>query len=67
MIKRVVKYLKGTMQIGLVFGKEVNKHLPRDPSPYVLIKYADSNFARDFADQKSVKSYFFFLNEAVVL
>ena len=64
--KRVIRYLKGTIQMGLVFGREVNSHLPRDPPPYGLVGYADSNFAGDPADQKSVMGYCFFLNRAVV-
>lgn len=55
------------MQIGLVFGREVNSHLPKDPPPYGLIGYVDSNFAEDLADQKSVIGDCFYLNGAVVL
>ena len=65
--KKVVRYLKSTIQIGLVFGKEVNSHLPRDPPPYDLVGYADSNFAEHPIDRKSVMSYCFFLNGAIVL
>ena len=64
---RVVRYLKDNMQMGLVFGKEVNSYLPKDPPPYGLIGYAESNFAEDPADRKSVMGYCFFLNGAVVL
>lgn len=34
--------------------------------PYGLIGYADSNFAEDLKDQKSVISYCFFLNKVVI-
>lgn len=55
--KRVVGYLKGIMQMGLIFGKEVKGHLPRNPPPYDLIGYPDNNFARDPKDSKSVMGY----------
>lgn len=68
-VKKVVPYLKGTMQMGLVLGKESNSYLhpsPTSPSPYGLISYTDSNFAGDPKDRKSVMGYCFFLNGAVV-
>lgn len=58
--KRVVRYLKGTMQMGLMFGRTTI-----NPPPYGLTGYADSNFAGDPADRKSVMGYCFFLNGAV--
>lgn len=64
--KRVVRYLKGTMHMGLVFGRESNNRLPRNPPPYGLTGYADSNFAEDPEDRKSVMGHCFFLNGAVV-
>lgn len=48
--KRVVRYLKGTMQMGFVFGKEVNSHFPRDPPLYGFIRYVDKDFAKDLVD-----------------
>lgn len=38
--KRVVKYLKGIMQIKLIFGRE-------NQFTYALINYANSNFIKD--------------------
>ena len=64
--KRVVRYLKGTIEMGLIFGRESAERSPRDPSPYGLVGYADSNFAGDPEDRKSVMGYCFFLNGAVV-
>lgn len=52
--------------MGLVFGREVNNYLLRDPTLYNLIEYVDSNFAEDPADQKAVMGYYFFLNRVVV-
>lgn len=59
-VKRVVRYLKGTMQIGLVFGQR-----SENQSPYTLTGYGNSNFAGDLEDHKLVMSYYFFLNEAI--
>lgn len=64
--KRVVRYLKGTITLGLVYGRQPNDQPPRDPLPYGLIGYANRNFARNPKDRKSVMGYCFFLNEAVV-
>lgn len=64
--KRVVQYLCGTMEMRLVFGRELSNRLPRDPPPYGLIGFADSNFAGDPGDYKSVIGHYFFLNGAVV-
>ncbi len=62
--KKVVRYLKGIMQMGLVFGREVKGHLLRDLPPYDFIGYANSNFAGNPGDRKSVMGYCFFLNGA---
>ena len=64
--KRVVRYLKRTIKMGLIFGRESTERLPRDPSPYGLIGYANSNFAEDPEERKLVMGYCFFLNKAVV-
>lgn len=65
--KRVVRYLKRTMQMGLVFGREVKGYLPRNPLLYGLIGCINYNFAGDSEDRKSVMKYCFFLNGIVVL
>ncbi len=66
--KKVVRYLKETIQMGLIFGRvSINRRLLQDPSPYGLVGYTDSNLAGDSKDQKSVMGYHFFLNGAVVL
>ena len=64
--KRAVRYLKGTMEMGLIFSRESTNRQPRDPPPYGLEGYADSNFAGDPEDRKSLMGYCFFLNGAVV-
>lgn len=65
--KRVVKYLKGTVQMGLIFG-EVNAtgRLPQDLPLYGLVRYVDSNFTKNPEDHKAIIGYCFFLNSAVV-
>lgn len=50
----------------LIFGQELVERLPRDLSSYGLVGYADSNFARDLGDWKSVIGYYFFPNRAIV-
>ena len=64
--KRVVWYLRRTMKKGLIFGRKSNNRLLRDLPPYGLIGFIESNFAEDPKDRKSVMSYCFFLNGAVV-
>lgn len=65
--KRVVRYLKGTMDMGLIFSQEIANCLPRKPPSYSLVDYADSNCAGDLEDRKSVMGYCFSLNGVVVL
>ncbi len=64
--KRVVRYLEGTMQLGLLYGRTSDGRSPTLPPPYGLIGYADSNFAGDPKDRKLVMENSFFLNGAVV-
>lgn len=59
--KKVVRYLKKMIQLGLVFRCKT-----KDQLYYSLTGYADSNFAKNPKDQKLVMSHFFFLNGAVV-
>lgn len=64
--KRVVRYLKGTIHLELVYGQRPDGSSPTVPAPYGLIGYGDSNFAGDPEDRKSVMGYCFFLNGGVV-
>lgn len=48
--KRVIRYLKGTAEMTLIFGYQSIEQLPRDLSSYRLVSYADSNFTRDSGD-----------------
>ena len=55
------------MQLSLVYGRTSDERSPILPPPYGLIGYADSNFAGDPENRKSVMGNCFFLNGAVVL
>lgn len=61
--KKVVRYLKRIIEMGLIFGQEINS---KSLALYRLIEYGDSNFAREPEDKKSVMGYYFFLNRAIV-
>lgn len=64
--KRVVQYLKETMQLELVYDQQPDRSSTSDLLPYDLIGYGDSNFAGDLKDKKLVMGYCFFLNRRVV-
>lgn len=64
--KKVMRYLKGTMHIGLVYGSLFQSKVPAAPSPFGLIGYGDSSYVGDPEDRKSVMGYCYFLNGAVV-
>ena len=55
------------MQLGLLYGRTSDGRSPTLLPPYGLIGYADSNFAGDPEDQKSIMENCFSLNGAVDL
>lgn len=63
--KRVLRYLKDTMHLGLNYGdilkSDGQTKAPVTSSPYGLVGYTDSNYAGDLEDRKSVMGYFFYL------
>lgn len=67
MAKRVVRYLKDTIDIGLIFSQETANCLSKEPPPFGLVGYANNNFAGGLEDQRLVMGYYFFLNRAIVL
>ena len=57
-VKRVIRYVKGTVDYGLVYKKgESNSE---------LIGYSDSDFAGDVGDRKSTSGHIFFLSEMAI-
>lgn len=53
--------------MGLIFKRvSANRRLLQDPPLFGLVGYADSNFAGDPKDRKSVIGYYFFLNGVIV-
>ncbi len=64
--KKMVRYLNGTMHLGLVYGSQPQSETPAAPSLFGLIGYRDSSYAGDPKNRKSVMGYCYFLNGAVV-
>ncbi|KAG5458347.1 MAG: hypothetical protein BJ554DRAFT_1437 [Olpidium bornovanus] len=56
-LKRVPRYLKGMLSLGLQFCKSI----PLDKQ--MLSAFADSDYANDVTDRKSLTGYAFFLLE----
>ncbi len=61
--KKVVRYLKGIMNLRLIYGQITVRNLLL----YGLSGYANNNFAGDPEDRKLVIGYCFFFNGAIVL
>lgn len=55
--KRVLRYLKGTLNFGVFYGRSSNIN---------LMGYTESDYARDKDDMKSTSRYMFLLNEYAV-
>ncbi|RVW63624.1 Retrovirus-related Pol polyprotein from transposon TNT 1-94 [Vitis vinifera] len=55
--KRVLRYLKGTVDLGVFYQKEGNGE---------LMAYTDSDYAGDVDDRKSTSGYVFLLSEGAV-
>ena len=55
--KRVLRCLKGTVDLGVFYRKEGNGE---------LMAYTDSNYVGDVDDRKSTFGYVFLLNEGAV-
>lgn len=68
--KRVVRYLKDTMHLGLTYGahsqSEKEAKAPTSPPHFELIRYANSNYANDPEDRKLVMGHYFFIYKALV-
>ena len=65
--KQVLRYLKGTMTLGIEWGNDPAGH--RSGGKYGemgVVRYADSSYASDLEDRKSIAGYCFFLGKAIV-
>ncbi|CAA7062104.1 unnamed protein product [Microthlaspi erraticum] len=56
-VKRVLRYLRGTMDFGIWYKREGNGN---------LLVYIDSDFAGDVESRKSTSGYVFLMNDAAV-
>lgn len=48
--KKLVRYLKSTIDMSLIFGQKIVNYLLKEPPLYGLVGYVESNFARDLED-----------------
>lgn len=67
--KARLRYLKVTIHLALTCDQKIIGQIIEErecPSPFGLIGYADSNFAGDPEDRKSVMGYCFFIGGALV-
>ena len=56
--KRILKYVKGTIDLGLVYTKDNQNN--------ILTGYSDSDLAGDIEDRKSTRGMAFYLNESLI-
>ncbi|CAL2241824.1 unnamed protein product [Prunus armeniaca] len=61
--KRVLRYLKGTTDLGLFYKKETRN---KKEAGGELMGFSDSNYAGDLDDKKSTSGYVFMLSSAAV-
>ncbi|XP_023762718.2 uncharacterized mitochondrial protein AtMg00810-like [Lactuca sativa] len=57
-VKRILRYIKGTLNLGLVYTRSKEKKH--------IIAYSDSNHARDVNDRRSTSGMVFYLNKNLV-
>jgi len=58
-VKRIFRYLKGTINLGLAYNKSANKN-------YCLIGYSDADWASNIDDRKSISGYVFMLGNTAI-
>ncbi|XP_052734176.1 secreted RxLR effector protein 161-like [Vigna angularis] len=59
-VKRIIRYIKGTLNTGILFPYERKKR------ELELIGFCDSDYGGDMVERKSTSGYIFFLNEAPI-
>lgn len=60
-VKRILKYLKGTINYGIIYSKSNNKFNNNN-----IFGYSDASFAPNFTDRKSISGYVFMFNGAAI-
>lgn len=58
-LKNVLRYLNGTQELGLVYRKN-------DEAESKIVAYADSDFASDINDRKSVSGFLIKMNQNIL-
>ena len=68
-VKRVFRYLRKTVSLGLVYRSSASSSLPDHPEiqPNILWAYVDSDFAGCPDSRRSTSGFVFMLNGAAVL
>ena len=65
--KQVLCYLKRTITIGIAWGNDPAGHRVGEKYREIgVVKYADSSYADDIEDRKSITEYYFFLGGGVI-
>ena len=65
--KQVLHYLKGTITLGIEWKNNPTDHRAREKYGEMgVVRYADSSYASDIKDRKSITGYYFFLGRGVI-
>ena len=66
--KKVLRYLKGTITIGIEWGRDPAGHRLRGKyCKFGVVEYVDSSYAGDINDRKLITRYCFFLERGIVI
>lgn len=57
-VKRILRYIRGTIELGLVYTKESGNN--------ILTGYSDSDLASHVEDRRSTRGMAFYLNENLI-
>lgn len=58
-------YLKGTINIGIVWGLDLAEYYKKY-NPMRIVGYADSSYTRDSEDRKLIIRYCFFFGRGII-